>query len=46
LAVKTPLQDFDHKALDDPEFKEDSVREEILAPVLKALGSSATRSRG
>ena len=27
-----PLQDFDFGVLDDPEFKEDAVREEIVAP--------------
>ncbi|MBK9000698.1 MAG: type I restriction enzyme HsdR N-terminal domain-containing protein [Myxococcales bacterium] len=32
-----PLQDFDFRVLDDPEFKEDSVREEIVAPLLRAL---------
>lgn len=37
-----PLSDFDFSALDDPEFKEDSVREEILTPLLKALGYNAT----
>jgi hypothetical protein len=33
-----PLADFDFGALDDPDFKEDSVREEIIAPLLWALG--------
>lgn len=37
-----PLSDFDFSALDNPEFMEDSVREEILAPLLKALGYNAT----
>ncbi len=32
-----PLQDFDFSVLDDPEFKEDAVREEIVAPLLRAL---------
>ena len=36
------LDGFDHSSLDDPEFKEDSVREEIIAPLLKALGYSAS----
>jgi Type I restriction enzyme R protein N terminus (HSDR_N) len=36
------LHDFDYSALDDPEFKEDSVREEIIAPILKRLGYSAS----
>ncbi len=33
-----PLQDFDFAILDAPSFKEDSVREEIIAPLLRALG--------
>lgn len=37
-----PLSDFDFSILNDPEFKEDSVREEIITPILKALGYSAT----
>jgi len=32
-----PLKGFDYKVLDDPEFKEDAVREEIITPILKAL---------
>jgi len=32
---------FDPSVLDDPEFKEDSVREEIIVPILKRLGYSA-----
>jgi hypothetical protein len=36
--MNIPLQDFDFSVLGDPEFKEDSVREEIVAPLLKALG--------
>jgi hypothetical protein len=34
--------DFDFAALEDPEFKEDSVREELIAPLLKALGYAST----
>lgn len=30
--------DFDHSLLDDPEFKEDSVREVIITPILSRLG--------
>lgn len=30
--------DFDFHQLDDPEFKEDSVREELVLPLLRALG--------
>ncbi len=33
---------FDFSALDDPEFKEDAVREELVAPLLKALGYSVS----
>jgi hypothetical protein len=33
-----PLRRFDFKALDEPEFGEDSVREEIIAPILRAIG--------
>ncbi len=34
--------DFDFSLLDDPEFKEDSVREELIVPLLKALGYNAS----
>jgi hypothetical protein len=37
-----PIVDFDFSILDDPEFREDAVREEILSPIIKALGYSAT----
>lgn len=33
---------FDFKILDDPNFKEDSVREELVVPILKRLGYSAS----
>jgi hypothetical protein len=36
------LSHFDFKALDDPEFKEDAVREEILVPIIKGLGYQVT----
>src|SRR5882672_8640318 len=36
------LSDFDFDLLNDPAFKEDSVREELIAPTLKALGYSAS----
>ncbi len=36
------LYEFNYSILDDPEFKEDSVREEIMVPLLKALGYSYT----
>lgn len=42
--IYSPLGDFDFKILDDPEFKEDAVREEIVTPVLKALGYAASGS--
>lgn len=35
-----PLKGFNYKHLDDPGFKEDSVREEIITPILKAMGYS------
>lgn len=34
--------DFDFSLLDSPEFKEDSVREELIAPLIKALGYAAS----
>lgn len=34
--------DFDFTILTDPSFKEDSVREELIAPILKALGYAAS----
>lgn len=37
-----PLSDFDFSILDNPEFKEDAVREEIIFPILKELGYSAS----
>lgn len=36
------FSNFDFNILDDPDFKEDSVREEIIAPLLKELGYSAS----
>lgn len=36
------FEDFDFAILDDPEFKEDSVREELIQPILQGLGYSAT----
>lgn len=35
-------QNFDFTLLDSPDFKEDSVREELILPMLKTLGFSAT----
>ena len=37
----TALEDFDFQLLGNKEFKEDSVREEIIRPILKELGYSA-----
>lgn len=31
---------FDFHALDDPDFREDSVREALIVPLLKELGFS------
>jgi hypothetical protein len=36
-----PIDGFDYHLLNDPEFKEDAVREEIVAPLIKALGYNA-----
>ncbi|EPO2498905.1 TPA: hypothetical protein ACYHOF_003407, partial [Vibrio cholerae] len=36
------FSDFDFSLLDDPDFKEDAVREELVLPIIKALGYSAT----
>ena len=33
---------FDFGCLDDPEFKEDAVREEVIAPLLRHIGFSAS----
>lgn len=38
------FQDFDFNLLDSPDFHEDSVREDIIAPMLKALGYSSSGS--
>jgi hypothetical protein len=37
-----PIEGFDYKLLNDPDFKEDAVREEIVTPILKSLGYSAS----
>lgn len=36
------FENFDFKVLNDPEFKEDAVREEIITPLLKELGYKAS----
>lgn len=35
------FSEFNFELLDDPDFKEDSVREELIAPLLRALGYNA-----
>lgn len=37
------IEGFNIKNLDDPEFQEDSVREEIILPILKGLGYSVDK---
>ncbi|MES1939204.1 hypothetical protein T5B8_03105 [Salinisphaera sp. T5B8] len=39
------FEDFDFTVLDGPDFKEDSVREELLVPIIKALGYSVAGDR-
>jgi hypothetical protein len=41
-ASESVLTDFDFSLLDNPEFKEDSVREDIIMPLLGALGYSSS----
>lgn len=36
-----PISGFDYRLLDDPEFGEDSVREEIIVPIVRGLGYTA-----
>jgi len=36
------FNDFDFMLLDDPDFKEDSVREELIVPLIRKLGYSVT----
>jgi hypothetical protein len=38
---KRTFTDFDFSSLDSPEFKEDSVREDLIMPILKELGYSS-----
>lgn len=40
--MKSMFDDFDFEILDDPEFREDSVREELVVPLLRELGYSAS----
>jgi hypothetical protein len=37
------LHHFDFNLLDDPDFQEDSVREEMIVPILKGLGYAPTK---
>lgn len=37
------LDNFDFNLLNSPEFKEDSVREEIIAPIIKELGYTSSK---
>jgi hypothetical protein len=37
-----PFEAFDFEMLRDPDFREDSVREELVVPLLRALGYSAS----
>jgi hypothetical protein len=39
---RNPFSRFDFSLLDDPRFREDSVREELVVPLLAALGYSAS----
>ena len=39
------MLDFDFSLLDDKDFKEDSVREDIIAPLLKELGFESKKSK-
>lgn len=39
--VFNPLKDFKYEVLNDAEFGEDSVREEIIFPIIKSLGYNA-----
>ncbi len=38
-----PIDGFEFDVLDDPDFKEDSVREELIAPIIKAVGYGLTK---
>jgi hypothetical protein len=38
------FDNFDFNVLKDPDFKEDSVREELIVPIVKALGYSSSGS--
>ncbi len=38
MAIPALIKDFDFSLLDSPKFKEDSVREALISPLLQALG--------
>ena len=40
--MQTPFEGFDFSLLQDPDFREDSVREELIVPLLRALGYTAS----
>lgn len=40
-SIPNILEGFDFSHLDNPEFKEDSVREELIVPIIKGLGYGA-----
>ena len=42
-AHRSPLARFDFALLNSPEFKEDSVREAVIMPILSALGYSESK---
>ncbi len=42
VAVPTMFEHFDSQLFSDPNFKEDSVREVIIAPILSRLGYHST----
>ena len=42
-ALYNVLDGFDFNLLDNPEFQEDSVREELIIPIVKGLGYSANK---
>lgn len=43
IKLYSPLEGFDFELLNDPEFKEDSVREEIIIPIINELGYSSQK---
>lgn len=43
IKLYNALENFDFHLLDNPDFKEDSVREEIILPIIKGLGYTANK---